>query len=79
MNKILSFTTAAGLAALLAACSAQGRTAPDGRMAQMGNAPSAMQQQRDPYQWPPQWRNGAGQPVDPATGIPLPGSGNGSF
>lgn len=75
MNKIVSLTAALGLAALLAACSAQGRPAPDGQLAQVGNAPTMTQQQRDPYQWPWQWVNGAGEPTD-ATGIPLPGLRN---
>jgi outer membrane protein assembly factor BamE (lipoprotein component of BamABCDE complex) len=69
MSGILSLTLVAGLAALLAACSTPGRTAPGDQAGSGSSAPRAKAQQLGPGMWPApkarQLNPGQPEPVQP--------------
>jgi hypothetical protein len=69
MSRILSFTFAAGLVALLAACSIPERTAPGGEVGSGTSAPRATAPRLGPGMWPTpkaqQPNPGQREPVQP--------------
>ena len=69
MSRILSFTFAAGLVALLAGCSTLERTAPGGEVGSGSSTPRAQAKRLGPGMWPTpkaqQFNPGQPEPVQP--------------